>query len=135
MNHETKEDDMADETETLRAELADLRAEVDRLRAWQAGHSCAPAWPFPQLPIQQPPCTCGSTAGCLAHPRPNPPGVWCQTATPPSWLNICGANALSVPTLNIDTTCGQPPTVITKMPTQGCADQGQASVYYRWPSR
>lgn len=118
---------MADETEALRAELADLRAEVDRLRAWQAGHSCAPAWPFPQLPPAPPPCTCGSTGGCLAHPHYNPPQVWCSN------MGV-NPNPLPLPALNFDTTCGQPPTVITKMPTQGCADQGQASLYFTFPS-
>ena len=97
---------MADETEALRTEIAELRAEVDRLRAWQAGHSCSSQ---PQVRYWQP-------AGYL----------------PP--LNVCAANPAPAPAFVFGTTCGQPPTVITKMPTQGCADQGQASLYFTWPA-
>lgn len=97
---------MADETEALRAEIAELRAEVERLGAWKAGHSCAPQ---PQVRYWQ-------AAGYM----------------PP--LNVCAANAAPAPAFAFDTTCGRPPTVITKMPTAGCADQGQANLYFTFPS-
>jgi hypothetical protein len=121
---------MADETETLRAEVAELRAEVERLQAWQAGHSCAAplvplAAPYATSP---PPCTCGQTSVCQQHPP------WRQQVTigdpAGGWFpNVCGANPLPVPSLVFGTTCGQPPTVIMN-PTPGCADQGQASLYF-----
>jgi hypothetical protein len=53
------------EVEDLRAEVEALRAEVAVLRAQ----------PVPVLPAGLP-CTCGTTAGCRAHPRPWPGNVW-----------------------------------------------------------
>ena len=60
---------MADETEALRAEVAGLRAEVERLRAWQAGQMCAGACTCPHPTAAAP----FSAAPCPVHSRPYTP--------------------------------------------------------------
>lgn len=80
----------SDETAGLRAEVETLRAEVAHLRAWQAAHVCAPPVAAPGTPASWP-CTCGSTAGCVAHPwsfRPN------------AWANACAGNPASTIVIN-----------------------------------
>jgi hypothetical protein len=80
---------MADTIKSLRAELAELRAEVERLRAWQNGHVCA-----------APRCTCGSTA----MPTACPVHTWTGYISPP---NVCGAGAGVPPTITWNP--GDPP--------------------------
>ena len=95
---------VADETEALRAEVAELRSEVERMRAWQAGHVCAPV-------VSQ--CTCGSTAlptTCPVHTRP-----WTGYVSP---QNVCGGAAPIGQTIMI--LPGDEPLNFFQ-PTAGCA--------------
>jgi hypothetical protein len=61
-----------DGIQALRDEIAALRAEVALLRSQLA--------PQAFQPNAAARCTCGTTAGCYAHPRPWPGNVWISTA-------------------------------------------------------
>ena len=83
-----------DETEALRAEVAELRAEMDRLKIAQAGHVCAPN------PIYQQWYNTAGAAGC------NPTITWMPGNPPLKIYNNTAAAAGGASTLNffVDTT-------------------------------
>ena len=65
------------ETEALRAEIAELRAEIASLRDSLTHVSGRVQW----LPDAAAPCTCGTTnMNCRAHPRSYPTTVWINQA-------------------------------------------------------
>lgn len=108
---------MCDDAGALRAEVAELRAEVERLRAWQAGHVCA-------APVANQ-CTCSiANTRCPLH---LPPG-WTGYVAP---LNVCGG-AVGVP----QTVIWNPgdPSVTMWQPTAGAAGCAPTMVYAVLPS-
>lgn len=109
-----------DDTEALRAENAELRAEVEHLRAWRNTHVCAPGSG----------CTCPHpTAAAPVAPLPCPVHSGRVTIGDPSggWFpNVCGGAAGVAPTVVWNP--GDPPLNVWQ-PTGGAAGGYAAQVF------
>jgi hypothetical protein len=115
---------VTDETEALRAEVAELRAEIERLQAWQATHVCQPQagnWPSQ--------CTCGTSTRCPVHVPPPWQGTWTSTIRP--WTSVAagaaGGGSTHMWTVN---TAATPMVTIAPLTTMGAAPQPRIFTYY-----
>jgi hypothetical protein len=111
---------VTDETEALRAEVAELRAEIERLQAWQATHVCQPQagnWPSQ--------CTCGTSTRSPVHAPPPWQGTWTSVAA-----GAAGGGSTHMWTANTANTAATPMVTIVPLTTMGAAPQPQIFTYY-----
>ena len=131
-----------DEGAALRAEVAELRGEVERLRSWQNGHICAPGgactcatvspvctWapcPVHSAVPSQPSCTCGTSVRCYRHC----PADW-QWPTIVNWYPTMGAGCPPVQTFTLN----QPSAEVYSIgfQTTGCAAGTSPAVTFNVP--